>query len=201
MARKTDTVDMDGDEEVLVSIKADDKSVPKAPEGMRYVGYCRKCRDFVELGPTFGDLKGGHPKSDIAVALLIGKDEPCPHLPRFNIGAMFMPALWGPVHGQWYMILMYPVWLELDNLLYTAVHNPSVGSYILAIGCIVACAAFTLLYARYANGWGYMRVAAERTPEEYLARERRWTILFVIIAVVLLVFATWYNLAIRPGLE
>ena len=65
---------------------------------------------------------------------------------------------------------------------------------------IVVAAAFTIFYARSANAYGYVRVAGEKTSEEFMAAERRWAVLFVAIGVAFLVFASWYNLAIRPGL-
>lgn len=173
-------------------------AVPKAPEGMRYVGFCRDCRDFVELGPTFSCMKGGHAKDRLAVAVLLDKEEPLPHLPAMNWGALFMPALWGPAHGQWFMLLFYPMWLMMDNLIYGAVHGTF--SPTIAVIAIVVAAAFTIFYARSANAYGYVRVAGEKTPEEFMAAERRWAVLFVAIGVAFLVFASWYNLAIRPGL-
>lgn len=170
--------------------------VPRAPEGMRYVGFCKECHDFVELGPTFACMKGGHPKSSIGAAILLDKDDPLPHMPRMNWGALFMPALWGPAHGQWFMILFYPLWLLLDNLIYGSVH----GSFApwLAILAGAATAVFTVVYALNANRFGYLKVANEKTPEEYLQGERRWTVLFVIIGVLFIAFATWYNLVMRP---
>lgn len=173
-------------------------AVPRAPEGMRYIGYCRSCRSFAELGPTFGCMKAGHPKADIAVALLVEEDDPLPRLPKLNLGALFMPALWGPAHGQWYMILFYPIWLLLDNLIYGAVH----GTFPVFIAVLAgaAVAAFTVYYALRANSYGYLRVAAEKTPEQYVATERKWSVLFVVIGLVFIAFASWYNIAIRPGL-
>ena len=117
-------------------------------------------------------------------------------MPRMNWGALFMPALWGPAHGQWFMILFYPLWLLLDNLIYGSVH----GSFApwLAILAGAATAVFTVVYALNANRFGYLKVANEKTPEEYLQGERRWTVLFVIIGVLFIAFATWYNLVMRP---
>ena len=45
-----------------------------------------------------------------------------------------------------------------------------------------------------------LRVAQEKTVEEYLKREKVWAVAMAVIAVVFVVFATWYNLAIRPTL-
>ena len=37
-------------------------------------------------------------------------------LPPINLGALFMPPIWGPAHGIWVTILFYPIWLSADNL-------------------------------------------------------------------------------------
>lgn len=175
-----------------------DEDVPKAPEGMRYVGFCQDCRDFVELGDDFSCATGGHGRDRVRVALLYGEDDPLPHMPRMNWGALFMPALWGPVHGQWYMILFYPLWLVLDNLVYAAVHGT--GNVVIAVISSALTAAFMIYYALHANAWGYVRVASDKTPEEYLRRERVWTVVFLIMGIAFLVLATWYNIARRPYL-
>lgn len=173
-------------------------AVPKAPKGKRFVGFCRKCRNFVELGPTFSCMKGAHPKGDIAVALLLDKDDPLPVMPRLNVGALFMPALWGPLHGQIFTILFYPAWLFLDNMIYAAVRGT--GPAWPAIAASLMLAAFTVFYALRANEVGYLRVAAEKSPEEYLAGERKQAVFLVLVAVAFIVFASWYNIAVRPTL-
>lgn len=175
-----------------------DEEAPKAPEGMRYIGYCQDCRDFVELTDEFACAKGGHGRDRVRVALLYREDDPLPHMPRVNLGALFMPALWGPVHGQWYMILYYPLWLVLDNIIYASVHG--VGNIPLTVIACALTAAFTIYYAIHANTWGYVRVASEKTPEEYLHKERIWAVVFILMAVAFLVLATWYNIARRPYL-
>lgn len=177
-----------------------DDPIPQAPKGLRFIGFCRDCRDFVELDDHFACKRAGHARERIGVALLAGEDEPLPHMPAMNWGALFMPALWGPVHGQWYMILFYPLWLMLDNLIYSTVHGSSSVSPALTVVATLLTAAFTIYYALHANAWGYIRAAGDKTPEEYLAVERRWTILFVLIAAAFIVLATWYNLCIRPNM-
>ena len=172
---------------------------PRAPHGMRYVGVCRACKDFVELDKSFGCKAAGHGREFIGAAELIGKGDPLPRLPKMNWGAFLMPALWGPAHGQWYLILMYPIWLFLDNIIYTAVWQG--GWYVpLAALCLAVMVAFMAMYGRGANTFAYLRVAQTRTLEEYLSRERVWTCAMAAIALVFVVFATWYNLAVRPGL-
>lgn len=176
-----------------------DEDAPRAPQGMRYVGVCRDCKDFVELGDGFEPRGCGHGKDRVAMALLLEDDEPLPHLSKMNWGAFLMPALWGPGHGQWYLILMYPIWLFLDNIVYTAVHAG--GWYVaIAVACLACMLAFLIVYARGANTFGYLRAAKDKTLEEYLRRERVWTVAMAAVAAVFVVFATWYNIAIRPGL-
>ena len=41
-------------------------------------------------------------------------------IPRLNIGALFLPPIWGPAHGMWAAILFYPIWLFADNTFYAA---------------------------------------------------------------------------------
>ena len=132
------------------------------------------------------------------MALLLEESEPLPHLPKMNWGAFFMPALWGPGHGQWYLILMYPILIFLDNIVYTAVQAG--GLYILlAVACLACMLAFLIVYARGANMAGYLRVSHAKTVDEYLKGEKRWAWVMIAVAVVFIVFATYYNIAVRPG--
>ena len=58
-------------------------------------------------------------------------------IPRLNIGALFLPPIWGPAHGMWATILFYPIWLFADNTFYayqsfdpaTATVTPIDGGY------------------------------------------------------------------------
>ena len=176
----------------------EEEQVPPPAEGMRYAGLCRDCKDFVELDDKLNPRDCAHTKDRVAVALLLEKSEPLPHLPKMNWGAFFMPALWGPGHGQWYLILMYPILIFLDNIVYTAVQAG--GLYILlAVACLVCMLAFLIVYARGANMAGYLRVSHAKTVDEYLKGEKRWTWAMIAVAVVFIVFATYYNIAVRPG--
>ena len=48
------------------------------------------------------------------------EDEFLKGLPRINVGALFLPPIWGPAHGFWVTILFYPIWLFADNMFYAA---------------------------------------------------------------------------------
>ena len=117
-------------------------------------------------------------------------------LPRMNWGALFMPAVWGPAHGQWIAILFYPLWLFADTSITNAVLFGGF-TYILAATVILGTAAVTILFASTVGYKAYQRVAHKMTKKQYLARERTWTIVSVLIALLFVGLATWYNLTIR----
>ena len=66
--------------------------------------------------------------------MLVSKQEKSPRqlsqeqimegLPPVNIGALFMPPIWGAANGIWLAILYYPVWLLADNLFYSVYLDP-----------------------------------------------------------------------------
>ena len=122
-------------------------------------------------------------------------------LPFLNWGALFMAPIWGFAHGDWPAILFYPLWIFCDNLLYTAWASPSVMSVLMAVLAVAIMAVLMVGYARVSSPRSAHR-AAERgkTLEEYLRTEKRWAIGMALIAIVMLIVATWYNLCVRPGL-
>ncbi len=80
----------------------DDEEIPRAPVGMRYVGFCRACRQFVEVTHDFGCKRAGHPRSSIAVALLLPIDEPKSSVLFVIIGVAFI------VFASWYNLAIRP---------------------------------------------------------------------------------------------
>ncbi|MDR2036200.1 MAG: hypothetical protein LBP91_05990, partial [Coriobacteriales bacterium] len=113
-------------------------------------------------------------------------------LPRINWGALFMPAVWGPAHGQWITILFYPLWVFADISLTNAVFFGGFV-YVLAATVVLGTAAVTILYASTAGLKAYERVANRLSKEQYLARERIWTVVCALIALIFIDLATWYN--------
>ena len=103
-------------------------------------------------------------------------------VPRVNIGALFLPPIWGPAHGMWAAILFYPIWLFADNTFYAAFATPSALS--------IVSQPFA---AHRAAEHGVSR-------EKYLSRQRIWAVVSVIVGCVMIAAATYYNLVIRPGL-
>ena len=123
--------------------------------------------------------------------------------PRFNIGALFMPPIWGPAHGMWLTILFYPLWLLADNCFYAAYAEPSPLSIVIAISVFILLAFGTFLFSAIAQHRSIHRAVSEKnmTVEAYRRSERNWAIVSVIIGVAALIFATWFNLSgIRGGI-
>lgn len=120
-------------------------------------------------------------------------------LPPINIAALFMPPIWGPANGIWLTILYYPVWLFADNLFYGAYSNPQPLTVALSIVAAVVLALVTIVFARAGQGYACQRaLKMGKTKEQYLANQKKWAVAMVILAVAMIVLATYYNLVIRP---
>lgn len=120
-------------------------------------------------------------------------------LPRVNVGALLMPAIWGPAHGFWATILFYPAWLIADNVFYAAYESPTTLSVIIACLTFVILLGIAIAFSIVAQPLAAHR--AERagvSRATYLKREKIWIVVSAIIAVVFIALATWYNIAWRP---
>jgi uncharacterized membrane protein len=120
-------------------------------------------------------------------------------LPPINIGALFMPPIWGAANGIWLAILYYPVWLLADNLFYGAYSNPQPLTVGLSIVAALVLAFVTVVFARAGQGYACQRaLSMGKTKEQYLRSQKKWAVAMVLLAVVMIVAATYYNLVIRP---
>lgn len=118
-----------------------------------------------------------------------------------NLGALFMPPIWGPANGIWITILYYPLWLFADNLFYEAFTNPTALSVIFSIVVALVLAVVTIVFARVSQGYACERaISLGKTKEWYIKRQRVWAIAMGILAAVMIGAATYYNLVIRPGM-
>jgi len=116
-----------------------------------------------------------------------------------SIGALILPMLWGPAHGIWITILYYPAWMFVDNLIYNTVHMPTIQNIIMTAIVVAVMILVSLVFARLANPQAAHRAAAQgKTKEQYIKSERIWTIASIIVAIIAIVLATYYNLNIRP---
>lgn len=122
-------------------------------------------------------------------------------IPTINLAALFMPPIWGPAQGIWITILFYPLWLFADNVLYGAYSNPTPLTIILAVIVAVAMAAFTIFFAKVSQPYALERALAKGiSKEKYLKQQRIWAVAMAIVAILMIAFATYYNLVIRPTL-
>lgn len=120
-------------------------------------------------------------------------------IPRLNIGAFFMPAIWGPAHGIWAAIIFYPLWLIADNTFYAAFAQPSTLSIVVAAFVFVVMVGITVAFSLIGQPLAAHRAAARgKTKEEYLKSQRIWAVACVVIGAIALAAATYYNLVIRP---
>ncbi len=121
-------------------------------------------------------------------------------LPRINLGALFMPGIWGPAHGFWISLLFYPLWLLVDYLIYGAYSNPEPWMIAVAAISVVIIIVFTVAFAIVCQP-----IAAHRAEDagvsraKYLKRQKIWAVICIILAVIAVAWATYYNLNIREG--
>ena len=117
-------------------------------------------------------------------------------LPRFNWGAFLMPPIWGPAHGLWITILFYPLFIFLDSLIRGAAANPSVLNVAFATIASLATLAFMVFFGFKSQKPCYLRVAQRVPVDTYLKRERMWAVADLLLALVFVGVATWYNLTV-----
>lgn len=124
---------------------------------------------------------------------------PLEGLPPLNLGALFMPPIWGPAHGIWITILYYPAWLLIDNLFYGVYENPQPLTITLAVIAGLILAGVTIVFARASQVYALRRdLSRGKTKEQYRKRQVIWAVTMGILAAVMLGAATYYNLVIRP---
>ena len=141
----------------------------------------------------------GEPLSDAQVR---AEEKFLKGIPYFNLGALFMPPIWGPAHGFWITILYYPGWLFADNAFYAAYTQHTPLSIVFAVIIFITLVAVTLVFARLSQPIAAHKAidSGKMTKEQYLKRQRLWAIGCGILALVMLALATYYNLIIRPTL-
>jgi len=122
-------------------------------------------------------------------------------IPRLNLGALFLPPIWGPAHGMWATILFYPLWLFADNAIFAAFRDRTVLAIVLALIVFVSLSVGTVVFAILGQPFAAHRAAAKGVEKQlYLKRERIWAIGCGIGALAMLAWASYFNLVIRSGL-
>ena len=122
-------------------------------------------------------------------------------VPKFNLGAFLLPPIWGPAHGIWVTILFYPAWILVDNLLFAMYSAPSVMSVVGGLSSLLLLVLVTVLFAVISQPYAWHRAHDRgKTKEQYLSSERKWAIGCVFGGLAMLIFASAYNLLLRPPL-
>ena len=102
---------------------------------------------------------------------------------------------------MWASILFYPIWLFADNTFYAAFATPSALSIVFAVIVFVLLTAATVAFSIVSQPFAAHRAAEHGVSRaKYLSRQRIWAVVSVIVGCVMIAAATYYNLAIRPGL-
>ncbi|MEY8460012.1 viscotoxin-A3 [Eggerthellaceae bacterium 24-137] len=123
-------------------------------------------------------------------------------LPRLNLGALFLAPVWGPAHGMWAAFLFFVAWLFTDNVIYAATVEPTVMNVGLAVLMTVVLVGATVVFAIVAQPFAAHRAEALGVSREtYLRRQRVWAVVGIVAAVLVVAFATWYNLEMRAAVE
>ena len=123
-------------------------------------------------------------------------------LPRVNIGALVMPGIWGPAHGFWACILFYPLMIFIDYVVYGAYNKPEAWTIALAVIGVALYIAASVVFSIVSQPFAAHRAEAKGVSrEQYLKRERIWAVVCVIILIIALAWATYYNLEIRTVLK
>ena len=164
----------------------------------RTAGYCVMCDAIVERLPD-GSCPQGHASEAVSGRIVLADDEPLPKLPRFNIAAFVMPPIWGPAHGQWAGVVFLPIWLFMDSIVGTA-NSGGIPSLIAAPTVIAITIAFEAFFAKRANGVAYRAVCDRMSVAEFKRRERWWAVACVPLAILLVAWAVYFDVVVRPTL-
>lgn len=118
-----------------------------------------------------------------------------------NIGALFMPGIWGPAHGFWACILFYPIYLFADNLFYAAYETREPWTVALAVFAGIVLLVVHLGFARLGVPLSAHKADNKGVSREtYIKRERIWAVVSIVLAIAAVAWATYFNLNIRPTL-
>lgn len=122
-------------------------------------------------------------------------------VPRLNIGALFLPPIWGCAHGLWVSMAFYPLWLVADTCFVNALAERTPLAVVFGIVVFAALTAVTFAFAVFSQPYAFRRALSMGVSKDaYLKRQRIWAIVSVLVGVFLLAAATYYNLFLNPRL-
>ncbi|WP_251178810.1 viscotoxin-A3 [Adlercreutzia agrestimuris] len=122
-------------------------------------------------------------------------------IPRINIGALFLPPVWGAAHGFWVSLLFYPLWLVADNLFFAAYTERTFFSIAIALVVFISLLLGTIAFSLIGQPLAAHRAAAQGLDKPtYLRRQKVWAVVSVVVGLIMIASATYYNLFLRAGL-
>lgn len=122
-------------------------------------------------------------------------------MPAVNIGALFLPPIWGPAKGIWATILWYPLWLFADNCFFAWYSLQTTLATVIGIIVLVLLALGTVAFAHSSAPYAALRAVRKgKTKEQFQRSERIWAVASVVAGIALIALATFYNLCIRTPL-
>ena len=122
-------------------------------------------------------------------------------VPRLNIGALFLPPIWGCAHGLWVSIAFYPLWLVADTCFVNALAERTPLAVVLGIVVLVVLTAVTFAFAVLSQPYAFNRALSMGVSKEtYLKRQKIWAVVSVLVGIGLLAAATYYNLVLNTRL-
>lgn len=177
-----------------------DTGIEGARIDLRTAGYCVLCDALVERRPD-GTCPAGHPEQAFTGRIVLDDDQAVPSLPRFNLAAFLIPPIWGPGHGVWIGAIFLPIWLFADSVIVSAARFGGRGQWIGAAIVLSATVAFEYFFARRANGVAFRRVMHKTTAEEFVRRQRKWALVAIPVAIMLLGWGLYFDLVLGPALK
>lgn len=120
---------------------------------------------------------------------------------RVNIAALFLPPIWGPAHGLWVAIVFYPLWLVADTCFVNAFADRTPLAVTLGVIVFVVLTAVTFAFATVSQKYALMRALSMGVSQEtYCKRQRIWAVVSVVVGLVMIGAATYYNVFLNPRL-
>lgn len=120
---------------------------------------------------------------------------------RVNVGALFLPPIWGPAHGLWIAIVFYPLWLVADTCFVNAFAEQTPLAVTLGVVVFAALTAVTFAFATVSQKYALMRALSMGVSKEtYCKRQRIWAFVSVAVGLAMIAAATYYNVFLNPRL-
>ena len=95
--------------------------------------------------------------------------------------------------------IFLPIWLFMDSILSTA-NRGGIPTLVAAPTVVAITLAFQAFFAKRANGVAFRTVCDRMSIAEFVRRERWWAVGCIPAAMLLVAWAVWFDVAVRPTL-